>query len=174
MIELTDGPMYAGKSTHLFWRIGQLKWRGRRCLVVTHAADCRYSAEDCAVTHDGARHPARRCTRLADVPAEEVAACDVIGVDEAQFFPDLVEETEAWARAGKHVLVYGLNGDFRREPFDVMARLAPNCEHITHLSAGCACGSEAHFSQRLGPETAQIDVGGAEKYVARCRKCFIR
>jgi thymidine kinase len=39
-------------------------------------------------------------------------AYDVIGIDEGQFFPDIVSGCEALAKAGKTVIVAGLDGTF--------------------------------------------------------------
>lgn len=60
-------------------------------------------------------HPA---TKLADVPQLLVNQHDVIGVDEGQFFPDIVEWCDMQAQKyGKIVVVAALDGTFQRQPF---------------------------------------------------------
>jgi len=100
---------------------------------------------------------------------------DVIGIDEGQFFPDLVEVCEKLAAAGKTVLVASLDGTFQRKPFGRTLELIPMAESVTKLQAVCMiCFRDAAFSRRLGDETAIEVIGGADKYVAVCRECFFK
>ena len=79
---------------------------------------------------------------------------DVIGIDEGQFFPDVVTWCEemanrsniqlfriSWHRwtfpRGKIVLVAGLDGTFQRVPFPEMLALVPLAEAVTKLQAVC-------------------------------------
>ena len=94
-------------------RIRKYKAAKRRCLVVKYAKDCRYS-ETKAATHDLDFSEAISCEALRDVNAG-LNDCDVIGVDEAQFFPDIVEYAEQWANEGKVVIVAALDGTFQRK-----------------------------------------------------------
>lgn len=48
---------------------------------------------------------------------------DVIGIDEGQFFPDLVEFSERMANVGKVVIVACLDGTFQRKVFRLITRL---------------------------------------------------
>ncbi len=43
---------------------------------------------------------------------------DVIGIDEGQFFTDIVEAAEQMSSEGKIVIVAGLDGTFERKPFN--------------------------------------------------------
>jgi hypothetical protein len=54
----------------------------------------------------------------AAVGEARYAAYDVLAVDEAQFFPDLLDFAAAAADAdGKRVVLAGLDGDFQRRRF---------------------------------------------------------
>ena len=140
--------MFSGKSTELARRIRRHKVANRQCLVVKYAGDTRYEdeREDFArdaktshvITHDRQSLAAVPCVKLADV-SNIVHAFDVVGVDEGQFFGDLAESCEAWARAGKTVIVAALDATFQREPFNDVLSLVPIAEQVTKLSAGCAC-----------------------------------
>lgn len=71
----------------------------RRCLVINFAGDTRYG-EGVVATHDRATLQAAPCHALREVH-DRVADVDVIGVDEGQFFPDLVEYVSTWCDLGK-------------------------------------------------------------------------
>jgi thymidine kinase len=93
-IELLTGPMFSGKSTALLERVRQLSAEGRNVAVVKPPLDARY-ARHMVVSHSG---KAARCfvvSRLSDLPAllgeQAWRDLDAVAVDEAQFFPDLVE-----------------------------------------------------------------------------------
>ena len=42
---------------------------------------------------------------------------DVVGIDEGQFFPDIVKFCDEAANKGKIVVVAALDGTFERKPF---------------------------------------------------------
>jgi thymidine kinase len=109
-IELIIGPMFSGKSTSLLLRIRRLIIAEKKCIVVKYKHDTRYS-ELCMATHDKSMIEAVPCSRLGDL-YEHLLSFDIIGVDEGQFFPDIVEETERLASAGKTVIIAALDGTF--------------------------------------------------------------
>ena len=172
------------------------KAAGRTVLVFASAKDTRYAPGGGAVvTHTGASRatcasgPTLAAATAAAGGLAALAAADVLAIDEAQFFPDLVPFTTGAADVGgKTVIVAGLDGDFRRRPFGGVGALLPHADSITKLAAACAhCGAPAHFSVRLAPgggatptppgsplkarslEGPQVVVGGAERYAAVCR-----
>lgn len=141
-------------------------------MVVKYVKDTRYSRDKCC-THDMQRSDARSAARLCEV--EDADDYDVIGVDEGQFFPDLVEFCETEANHGKTVIVAALDGTFQRKPFGRVLELVPLAESVTKLSAVCMiCRKDAAFSRRLGRETAVEVIGGEDKYMAVCRSCYTR
>jgi thymidine kinase len=85
MIELTTGPMYSGKSSHLLLRLDRLEYIKKPYLVITHSRDIRYG-EACVATHNGHQQPALAVGLLADIPKEKLAPVAVIAIDEGQFF----------------------------------------------------------------------------------------
>jgi thymidine kinase len=111
---------------------------------------------------------------LNSVTDDVFASCDVIVIDEAQFFYGLVYFVrEAVDRRHKDVYVIGLSGDYLRQPFGEILAVIPYADKVTKLSAICACGGDAHFTRRLNPNTGQVIIGGAESYEAQCRACFV-
>lgn len=86
---------------------------------------------------------------LADVTAEALK-CDVIGVDEGQFYPDIVTFCEKMANAGKVVIVAALDGTFQRQAFNDILSLIPLAESVVKLNAVCSvCNKDAAFSKRI-------------------------
>lgn len=89
-------------------------------------------------------------------------------------FPDVDTFSEKMANAGKVVLVAALDGTFQRKPFGTVLNLVPLAETVTKLTAVCMmCQADAAFSLRLGSETQVELIGGADKYIAVCRRCFV-
>ena len=46
---------------------------------------------------------------------DKVKYFEVIGIDEGQFFPEIVEYAGKWADEGREIFVSGLDGDFNRK-----------------------------------------------------------
>jgi len=77
------------------------------------------------------------------------------------------------ANRGKIVLVAALDGTFQRLPFPEMLALVPLAEAVTKLQAVCmVCFQEAAFSKRITEEAGVEVIGGADKYMAVCRRCY--
>lgn len=195
-LEVIVGPMFAGKSTLLMRRVQELKDEGLVCVVAKSRTDTREvaggggaSEEGAFVsTHDGLKLGAVSASSLSEfrdlVGDEAWAKTSVVAVDEAQFFPDLVEMCCRWAdHDAKHVVVAGLDGDFRRRVFgdsSSTVALVPLADTVTKLLARCeACGGPAPFTARRtaedqAPDAAQIRVGGADVYVPLCRHHYLQ
>jgi thymidine kinase len=102
-------------------------------------------------------------------------AYDVIGVDEGQFFAEIVEFCELMANKSKTVLVSALDGTFERKPFGNIINLIPLAERVIKLCAVCVyCACEAAFTKRI-VESKEVElIGGAEMYKPVCRGCFFQ
>ncbi|XP_040496056.1 thymidine kinase, cytosolic isoform X2 [Ursus maritimus] len=111
---------------------------------------------------------------LRDV-AQEALGVAVIGIDEGQFFPDIVEFSETMANAGKTVIVAALDGTFQRKAFGTILNLVPLAESVVKLTAVCMeCFREAAYTKRLGSEKEVEVIGGADKYHSVCRLCYFK
>ena len=99
---------------------------------------------------------------------------DVVGIDEAQFFDELlVGLAMELVEAGKRVVLAGLDTTFAGEPFAPMPALMAIADEVVKLSAVCmVCGAPAIHTQRLGASQQLVMVGAAGMYEARCRACF--
>ncbi|XP_047143822.1 thymidine kinase, cytosolic isoform X2 [Hydra vulgaris] len=167
---LIFGPMFSGKTTELLRRITRYSFARYKCLLIKYEKDIRYSNNGVS-THDQRVHEAVACTVLRDVK-HLTKEFDVIGVDEGQFYPDVVQFCEEMAGMKKTVIVAALDGDFQRKPFGNVIDLVPLAESVIKLSAVCmCCYGEASFTKRLGSDTKVEIIGGADKYMAACRGC---
>eukprot|EP00347_Sterkiella_histriomuscorum_P019807 403340224 len=151
-IELILGPMFSGKSTELVRIIKRHRIANKKCLIINHQLDDRYSAPNYVATHDRIQMEAMSCTSLIkDVIDRKVYEdYDVIGIDEGQFFQDAVQGCETLAQLGKVVIVASLDGTFQRKPFGCLLNLIPLAEKVRKLSAICKeCSDNASFTLRL-------------------------
>src|SRR5712691_5571547 len=177
-LEVVCGPMFSGKSEELIRRLRRAEIAGQRTLIVTPLVDDRYDVTH-VVSHSGAKLRAVTAKNASDVP-RVAAGCQVVGIDEVQFFDDAIVETvETLVRGGARVVAAGLAQDFRGLPFGSMPLLLCVAEFVDKLQAVChRCGGPATLTQRLvdgkpAPFAgATIQVGALDSYEARCRACF--
>lgn len=171
-IEVVCGSMFSGKTEELIRRLNRAKIARQRVEIFKPALDTRYHAED-VVSHN------HNSIRSTPVPvAQEMlllaAGCDVIGVDEAQFFDEsLVDVCVQLANRGTRVIVAGLDMDFQGQPFGPMPALMAVAEFVTKVHAICVCcGELASYSFRVTASEDKILLGETDAYEARCRSCF--
>jgi thymidine kinase len=100
---------------------------------------------------------------------------DVVCIDEIQFYEDASLFCDLWANSGKIIEVCGLNGDYRRKPFEQISRLIPISDNITFVTAVCRdTGNDAAFTMRLSDEKEQEVIGSTDKYQAVSRGRYLR
>merc|ERR1712156_808401 len=175
-IQVIFGPMFSGKSTELIRRLQRFKIARYNVLIVKYANDNRYTDEAAIATHDKQMLKAVNATRLEDLKNKFniFDEYDVIGIDEGQFFPDVVEFSEAMANLGKTVIVAALDGTYQRKGFSNILELVPLAEHVIKLTAVCMiCFEDGSFTKRMTEDKEVEVIGGAEKYMATCRRCFM-
>jgi thymidine kinase len=170
-IELILGPMFSGKSTRLIEVIRKYTYKAKKTIMIKFFGDKRYSEKSEVVTHDLIKYDSIDCKNLTD-SFEIIKNYDVIGIDEGQFFPDLVEVSEKLALLNKIVIISALNGDFRMEPFPVISRIISKADKIKLLKAYCFnCHKDAKFSLRIVQSNEIVLIGAGEAYKPACRKC---
>jgi len=159
MLHVTTGCMYSGKTTHL------IKAASLGGLVIDYDTSTgigsltSHSMEtiDCLTTKD-----------LSNVYVSDATS---IFINEAQFFGGLVPFVQKMMSLGKHVHVYGLDGDFKQEKFGNILDLIPMADTYTKLYAICEqCSGKASFSKRLSSHTNQYRPH--DSYIPVCRACL--
>ena len=172
-IELIIGPMFSGKSTRLIESIRKYTYKAKKTIMIKFHADKRYSSKSEVITHDLVKYDSMECKNLYD-SFELVKNYDVIGIDEGQFFDDLVEFCVKLALLKKIVIVAALNGDFRMNQFRVVSRLISKVDKIKLMKAYCFnCHKDAKFSLRIVQSNETVLIGAGEAYKPACRECHI-
>lgn len=173
-IEVIVGSMFSGKSEELIRRLNRARIARQKVLVFKPQIDARYSKQEIA-SHSGQTHDSIPVTTTAEMLTHISDDTQVVGIDEGQFFDlEIIDAVNNLASEGKRVIIAGLDQDFMGKPFEPMPQLLSIAEFITKTHAICVkCGSTANYSQRTVDSDARVEVGAADKYEARCRKCFI-
>lgn len=164
--------MFSGKTEELIRRLKRAFIANQKVEIFKPAIDQRFHPEN-VTSHNE--------TSIRSTPvqfAEDILLlsgdCDVVGIDEVQFFDQqIVEVVNVLARSGKRVIVAGLDMDFEGDPFGPVPQLMAVAEYVTKVHAICMkCGELASYSFRLSDSKEKVMVGEKESYEARCRKCF--
>lgn len=181
-LEIVAGPMFSGKTTELLRRLKCESAIGFRVLYINHTQDTRgthFSTHNELYTSEIEGICFLSLQKLSLRP--DISKFDIIGIDEAQFFSDLVQEVILMVEElGKHVIVAGLNGDFRREPFGQILELEPKADSYTRLRSYCIDCSKrsvrnfALFTFRIASEKEIVLTGGKEEYIPLCRECYVQ
>ncbi|XP_014254368.1 thymidine kinase, cytosolic-like [Cimex lectularius] len=170
-LQVIFGPMFSGKTSELIRRIQRYSFGRYKCIVIRYTHDNRY-CEDSIVTHDGYAITAIKTTKLGLIK-NEIINYTVIGIDEGQFFPDVVEFCEEMCDAGKKIIVAALDGTFQRKPFGNALNLIPIAESVTKLNSICmSCFKDAPFTRRVTDDTQVELIGGIDKYMSVCENCY--
>src|SRR3990172_9160782 len=102
-ITMFIGPMFARKTSSMLDAVRRYAYAGRDCILVKYEDDTRYEEGDIVTTHsdtrqkNDARAENKGAIRVVSARGLESVAAGVksedkaIGIDEGQFFPDLVE-----------------------------------------------------------------------------------
>lgn len=101
-------------------------------------------------------------------------------VDEAQFLTET--QVDQLGRIvddfGCNVMCYGLRTDFQTHLFEGSRRLFEIADSIEEVKSTCTCGRHTTVNARIDSrgdiitEGQQVEIGGNDRYIAVCRKCW--
>ena len=135
-IEVICGSMFSGKTEELIRRLKRAKIAKQRVEIFKPLIDTRYD-ETMVVSHDDNQIPSTPVPASANIRLL-ADGCDVVGIDEAQFFDDeIVAVCNDLANKGIRVVVAGLDMDFKGNPFGPMPNLMATAEYVTKVHAIC-------------------------------------
>lgn len=171
-IEVICGSMFSGKTEELIRRLNRARLAKLKVEIFKPSVDKRYHEQD-IVSHNENSIRSTPVNFAGDILLLS-GDCDVVGIDEAQFFDEeIVRVVQLLANKGKRVIMAGLDMDFEGKPFEPMPRLMAIAEYVTKVHAICMkCGDLAAFSLRLSEAKEKVVLGEKESYEARCRRCF--
>ena len=171
-MEVICGSMFSGKTEELIRRLRRAEMAGQNVEIFKPKLDTRYAEEE-VVSHNQ--------NKIRSTPVESASeilllgsTCDVVGIDEAQFFDDsIVEVANTLANNGVRVVIAGLDMDFMGRPFGPIPNLMATAEYVTKVHAICKrTGNLAHHSMRTTANKDLVQLGETESYEAVSRKVF--
>jgi thymidine kinase len=173
-IEVICGSMFSGKTEELIRRLKRAQFARQKVEIFKPIVDTRYH-EDQVVSHD------ENTIRSTPVPAAAnirllADDCDVVGIDEAQFFDDeIVTVCNDLANRGVRVVVAGLDMDFKGNPFGPMPYLMATAEYVTKVHAICTrTGNLANYSFRKSDDDKLVLLGETEEYEPLSRAAYFK
>lgn len=173
-IEVICGSMFSGKTEELIRRLKRAKFARQKVEIFKPAIDTRYD-DDMVVSHDANE------IRSTAVPAAANIrilgdTCDVVGIDEAQFFDDeIVTVCNDLANKGVRVIVAGLDMDFKGNPFGPMPALMATAEYVTKVHAICTrTGNLANYSFRKSNNDKLVMLGETDAYEPLSRAAYYK
>ena len=172
-MEVICGSMFSGKTEELIRRLRRAEMAGQNVEIFKPKTDTRYSDED-VVSHNK-----NKIRSTAVENPEEIlslgAECDVVGIDEAQFFDEsIVKVANTLANNGIRVVIAGLDMDFLGRPFGPMPNLMATAEYVTKVHAICKrTGNLANYSMRISQGNDLVELGETESYEAVSRRVFL-
>jgi thymidine kinase len=173
-IEVICGSMFSGKTEELIRRLKRAQFAKQKVEIFKPAIDVRYDMEK-VVSHDANE------IRSTPVPSSAnirllASDCDVVGIDEAQFFDDeIVAVCNDLANRGVRVIVAGLDMDFKGNPFGPMPALMATAEYVTKVHAVCTrTGNLAHYSHRKAASEELVLLGETQEYEPLSRSAYFK
>ncbi|MFC6266780.1 thymidine kinase [Frigoriflavimonas asaccharolytica] len=172
-MEVICGSMFSGKTEELIRRLRRAEMAGQNVEIFKPKIDTRYDETD-VVSHN--------YNKIRSTPVESSTEvlllgsnCDVVGIDEAQFFDEhIVEVANTLANNGVRVVIAGLDMDFLGRPFGPMPNLMATAEYVTKVHAICRkTGNLANYSMRISDNKDLVQLGETESYNAVSRKVFV-
>ena len=177
------GAMGSSKTAQALITKYNYEENGMRVWLIKPAADNR-DGEIILRSRVGLEAPAEVIGATADICrlCEKRSKIDVIIADECQFLtPEQIDQLRSIVdEYDIPVLCFGLRTDFLSTLFPGSRRLFEVADTISEIKAICDCGAKATTNARIDgdgyivTEGAQILMGGNDRYIAMCHKCWVR
>jgi thymidine kinase len=173
-IEVICGSMFSGKTEELIRRLKRAQFARQKVEIFKPTIDTRYN-EEMVVSHDANQIRSTPVPAAANIPIL-ADGCDVVGIDEAQFFDDeIVRVCNDLANKGVRVIVAGLDMDFKGNPFGPMPNLMATAEYVTKVHAVCTrTGNLAQYSYRKAQNDNLVLLGEVDEYEPLSRAAYYK
>lgn len=208
-LEIIIGTMFSGKTSYLLHKISQMIELDLRVLYINidldNRSDKNYSTHNVFLDITDCKKKDKieknltmiKVGNLMHVLPETFVEYDVIMIDEAHFFNELVLFTKILLENKKNIFIGSLIADYMGNKFGNALELIPICNNIVKLDSYCIeCSkkkiyNKAVFSKKIvgkveleldmsdgddayavrGTEEV-VDIGGCDKYIPVCREHF--
>ena len=171
-IEVICGSMFSGKTEELIRRLKRAQFAKQKVEIFKPTVDNRYD-NDKVVSHDANEIRSTAVPAAANI---RILAndCDVVGIDEAQFFDDeIVSVCNDLANKGIRVIVAGLDMDYKGNPFGPIPNLMATAEYVTKVHAVCTrTGNLAQYSFRKSDDENLVFLGQTGEYEPLSRAAY--
>ncbi len=173
-IEVIAGSMFSGKTEELIRRLKRAKFAKQKVEIFKPAIDTRYDDKR-VMSHDSNEIQSTPVPAAANIPIL-ADNCDVVGIDEAQFFDDeIVKVCNDLANRGVRVIIAGLDMDFKGNPFGPMPALMATAEYVTKVHAVCTrTGNLANYSYRKAKSDELVLLGEVDEYEPLSRSAYYK
>ena len=172
-IEVICGSMFSGKTEQLIRRIKRAKIANQKIKVFKPVIDSR--SKNFIESHDESKLECIEVKSSNEI-LKKIDNCDVVAIDEAQFFDDLIVPVcNKIANNGVRVIIAGLDMDYLGNPFGPMPNLMAISEYVTKVHAVCKkSGNIANYSYRKNNKKDIVVIGEKDKYEPLSRSVFYK
>ena len=173
-IEVICGSMFSGKTEELIRRLKRSQFANQKIEIFKPSVDLRYE-DEMIISHDQNQIQSTSVPAAANIPIL-ADGCDVVGIDEAQFFDnEIIQVCNHLANSGIRVIVAGLDMDYQGNPFGPMPGLMATAEYVTKVHAVCTrSGNLANYSYRISADKSLVHLGEKESYEPLSRASFFK
>ena len=176
------GAMGSSKTAQALITKFNYEERGMRVWLIKPATDNR-DGDNIIKSRVGLASECRAIDRSDDIGRlylDESGLANVVIADECQFFtPEQIDMLrELVNERAIPVLCFGLRTDFMTKLFPGSRRLFEVADEITEIKTMCECGKKATVTARIDKsgrivtEGRQVFLGGNDRYIAMCHKCW--
>ena len=186
-LEIIMGTMFSGKTSYLLNKIALFVELNLKVLYLNIDFDDRSELE--FSTHNpifnnvdfknkNKMNENLTMSKVRDFSNISFESYDIIMIDEAHFFDDIIKFTKKLLDNKKHVIIATLIADYKGNKFGKVLDLIPICDEVVRLESYCIeCSKQkkinkAIYSKRITKNKESIDIGGSDKYVAVCREHY--
>jgi thymidine kinase len=172
-IEVICGSMFSGKTEELIRRIKRAEIANQKIKVFKPVIDSR--SNNFIESHDESKLECIEVKSSNEI-LKKIDNCDVVAIDEAQFFDDLIVPVcNKIANNGVRVIIAGLDMDYLGNPFGPMPNLMAISEYVTKVHAVCKkSGNIANYSYRKNNKKDIVVIGEKDKYEPLSRSVFYK
>lgn len=186
-LELVFGTMFSGKTTYMLSKIAFFADLGFKILYINiefdNRSDNSFSTHNPFLNSKEYSKKGNIAKNVKMIKTKELGNInfndhDIVLIDEAHFFDDLVDFVHKLLNNKKYVIVGSLIADFKGNKFGNTIELIPICDEVHRLHAYCGLCAEnkkcriAIYSKRTSECKDTVEIGGSEKYVPVCREHY--